>query len=150
LTRRTRTQRASAKTDDAALLLWQAAALIRAEKSPPRATFGKNLLTNKFLRKFAMLSVLPDGPERAKELLADHGIIFLINPTLPGTFLDGAVMLLHGKTPVIALNKHAPLQDRCLLFHARVRMHHFRVDLRRGGVDRGLPGARAALELESS
>ncbi len=103
LARRTRTQRATAKTDDTALLLWQAAVLVRAAKSASRKTFDRKLLTNKFFRELAKLSSLPDGPKQAKELLNAHGIIFLVTPTLPGTFLDGAVMLLRGKTPIIAL-----------------------------------------------
>ena len=103
LARRTRTQRASAKTDDVALLLWQAAALMRAAKSQPSTPFERSLLTNKCLREVAMLSSLPNGPEQARKLLSRCGIIFLVNPTLPGTFLDGAAMLLHEKTPVIAL-----------------------------------------------
>jgi HTH-type transcriptional regulator / antitoxin HigA len=103
LPRRTRTQRASAKTDDTALLLWQAAALVRAAKYPPRISFDRKILTNRFLRELAKLSALPDGPKKAKELLTGHGIIFLVNPTFPGTFLDGAAMLLHEKIPIIAL-----------------------------------------------
>jgi HTH-type transcriptional regulator/antitoxin HigA len=103
LARRTRTQRASAKTDDAALLVWQAAVLVRAAKSSPRASFDRKLLTNKFFRDLAKLSSRADGPKQVKEFLTGHGIIFLVNPTLPGTFLDGAAMLLHGKAPIIAV-----------------------------------------------
>lgn len=103
LARRTLTHRASTKTDDAALLLWQAAALVRAAKLRLHGSFDKDRLTNKFFRDFSKLSALPDGPRQAKEFLIRHGIIFLVNPILPGTFLDGAVMLLNSQTPIIAL-----------------------------------------------
>jgi HTH-type transcriptional regulator / antitoxin HigA len=103
LARRTRTHRASAKTDDAALLLWQATVLVQAAKLSVDAPFDRKQLTNRFLRQVAKLSALSDGPARVRELLAQYGIIFLITPTLPGTFLDGAAMLLHAKTPVITL-----------------------------------------------
>ena len=103
LARRTRTQRASAKTDDTALLLWQASALVRASNTKTDVPFDRKFLTSRFFREIAKLSVLEDGPEEARKRLSACGIIFLINPVLPGTFLDGAAMLLNGKTPVIAL-----------------------------------------------
>lgn len=103
LARRTRTHRASAKTDHAALLLWQAAALVRAAETIPRIPFNRAHLTTSFLRDVARLSSLPDGIKRVKNLLLDYGIIFIINPTFPGTFLDGAAMLLNAEIPVVVL-----------------------------------------------
>lgn len=103
LARRTRTQRASAKTDDTALLLWQAAALVRASKTNIPVVFDRKQLTARFLREIAKLSVHVDGPVEVRKRLAAHGIILLINPVLPGTFLDGAAMLLDKKVPVVVL-----------------------------------------------
>jgi HTH-type transcriptional regulator/antitoxin HigA len=103
LARRTRTQRASAKTDEAALLLWQAAALIKAAKNDVATPFKPSKLTDEVLRQVAQLSATPGGPKNVKQFLAKQGIVFVINPTLPGTFLDGAAMLLNEKTPVLVL-----------------------------------------------
>lgn len=103
LARRTRTQRASAKTDHTALLLWQAAALVRAREIKPPVPFDRGQLTEAFFREVAQQSARKSGPRKVKEFLARHGIIFLVNPTLPGTFLDGAAMLLDGETPIVAL-----------------------------------------------
>ena len=103
LNRRTRTQRASGKTDQNALLVWQAAVLTKADQNPPIGNFSKELIDKKFLRSIAKLSTHPKGPLRAINELSKQGIIVVILPLLPGTFLDGAVMLLKGKTPVIGL-----------------------------------------------
>lgn len=103
LNRKTRTQRASAKTDQGALLIWQAAVLKKALRNPPIGEFSQGSVNKKFLRSIAELSAHPKGPVRAVNELSKLGIIVVIFPVLPGTFLDGAVMLLNGKTPVIGL-----------------------------------------------
>lgn len=103
LNRKTRTQRASGKTDQNALLIWQGAVLTKASRNPPTGKFNPNTIDKKFLRSIAQLSKQADGPLRAIEELSKYGIIVIICPLLPGTFLDGAVMLLRGKTPVIGL-----------------------------------------------
>ena len=103
LNRKTRTQRASGKTDQNALLMWQAAVLKKAMQNPPIGEFSKPSVNEQFLRTIAELSTHPKGPLRAINELSKRGIIVIILPVLPGTFLDGAVMLLDGKTPVIGL-----------------------------------------------
>lgn len=103
LNRKTRTQRASGKTDQNALLIWQAAVLKKAMQNPPIGEFSKAAVNKQFLRSIAKLSSHPQGPLRAINELSKHGIIVVILPVLPGTFLDGAVMLLNGKTPVVGL-----------------------------------------------
>ena len=103
LNRRTRTQRASGKTDQNALLIWQGAVLTKAMRNPPIGKFSRTTINKSFLRSIAQLSTHPQGPLRAINELSKQGITVVILPVLPGTFLDGAVMLLKGKTPVIGL-----------------------------------------------
>ena len=103
LNRKTRTQRASGKTDQNALLIWQGAVLTKASRNPPIGEFSKAAINKQFLRFIAQLSTHPQGPLRAINELSKHGIIVVIFPLLPGTFLDGAVMLLKGNIPVIGL-----------------------------------------------
>ena len=103
LNRKTRTQRASGKTDEAALLLWQAAVLQKARAVHLRATFDPDDLDEDVLREIAQLSRKDDGPRLAREELAQRGIRLVFVPLFPGTFLDGAVMLLDGREPVIGL-----------------------------------------------
>jgi HTH-type transcriptional regulator/antitoxin HigA len=103
LARKTRTQRASAKSDKVALLVWQAAVLSLASQRRTSGIFDPKKLTSELFRKVARLSVLEDGPKRAVDMLADLGIAVLFFQTLPGTFLDGAAMISRDGRPIIAL-----------------------------------------------
>jgi HTH-type transcriptional regulator/antitoxin HigA len=44
-----------------------------------------------------------DGPKRARDLLAEKGIVLIVERHLPGSYLDGAAMLANGETPVVGL-----------------------------------------------
>ncbi|HCX16613.1 MAG TPA: ImmA/IrrE family metallo-endopeptidase [Afipia sp.] len=103
LLRKTRTQRAVSKTDQNALLLWQAAILQRSEQSPLRSLFKPSAFTKDSLRQLAKLSVRADGPRQAIDRLITFGISVVILPALPGTFLDGAAMVNQKGAPVIGL-----------------------------------------------
>ena len=101
LLRKTRTQRATLKTDQSALMLWQAAVVQKGKKNAgkfdPR-TFGAEAL-----RQIAALSARPDGPIRAVRKLAELGLSVVVMPPLPGTFLDGAVLPDPNGQPIIGL-----------------------------------------------
>jgi HTH-type transcriptional regulator/antitoxin HigA len=101
LLRKTRTQRAASKTDQSALLLWQAAVLQKSETV--QAAFHHKAFGPEALRQIARMSAKPDGPKRAVQRLAELGVSVVIMPSLPGTFLDGAVMSNRAGQPVIGL-----------------------------------------------
>jgi HTH-type transcriptional regulator / antitoxin HigA len=103
LMRKTRSSRAAAKTDQASLLLWQAAVLRKAKDKTISSGFSADRLDESFLRKIARLSQSPDGPSSAIQMLAGVGIQVVLLPHLPGTFLDGGAMLSRQKRPIIAL-----------------------------------------------
>jgi len=103
LHRKTRTQRAASKTDQIALLLWQAAVLKKSESRPLATTFDRSTFGSQTLRVIARLSARSDGPRRALRVLTECGISLSILPPLPGTFLDGAVMAGPTGNPVIGL-----------------------------------------------
>jgi HTH-type transcriptional regulator/antitoxin HigA len=103
LLRKTRTQRAASKTDQGALLLWQAAVLQRAEAVKPKRLFDPSQLTKDSLRKLARLSSKLDGPPRVFEALWNIGLVAIEMPQLPGTFLDGAAMVSVSGVPVVGL-----------------------------------------------
>lgn len=103
LLRKTRTQRAASKTDQDALLLWQAAVLQKSKTIPLPAEFDHSKFNTKELRHIAKMSTKTDGPRRAIRVLIGKGILVVIMPSLPGTFLDGAVMAGPPGTPVIGL-----------------------------------------------
>jgi HTH-type transcriptional regulator/antitoxin HigA len=103
LLRKTRTQRAASKTNQSALLLWQAAVLRKSESQPLAENFDRSSFGRQTLRVIARLSARPDGPLRALRRLGEWGILTVILPPLPGTFLDGAAMIGKAGNPVIGL-----------------------------------------------
>jgi HTH-type transcriptional regulator/antitoxin HigA len=103
LLRKTRTQRAASKTDQGALLLWQAAVLQKSENVLLSANFEHSKFGAEDLRHIAKMSLNADGPRRAVRALNEKGISVVIMPSLPGTFLDGAVMANPAGKPVIGL-----------------------------------------------
>ena len=103
LYRKTRTQRAASKTDQTALLHWQAEVLKKSESQPLATEFDKSTFGSQILRIIARLSSRSDGPLRARRGLSECGISVAIFPPLPGTFLDGAVMAGRTGNPVIGL-----------------------------------------------
>lgn len=103
LLRKTRTQRASSKTDQGALLLWQAAVLQRGEQAKPLRPFNYEEFRSKDFRSLARMSQRSDGPRRAITELSANGVSVVILPALPGTFLDGVAMLTSVGMPVIGL-----------------------------------------------
>jgi HTH-type transcriptional regulator/antitoxin HigA len=103
LLRKTRTQRAASKTDQGALLLWQSAVLQRAADVKPTKVFQHSHFTKDILRKIARLSSKLDGPKRAFKELLNIGLVPIVMPPLPGTFLDGAAMVSTSGIPIIGL-----------------------------------------------
>lgn len=100
--RKSRTERTNAKTDEAALMAWLTAVRHLANTAnvtiPKRKTQGAIAA-----RKLAQLSILPDGPKKAAELLRDWGIILVTLDHLPGTYLDGAAMRREDGVSIIAM-----------------------------------------------
>jgi HTH-type transcriptional regulator/antitoxin HigA len=103
LYRKTRTQRAASKTDQTALLHWQAEVLKKSESQPLATKFDRSTFGSQILRVIARLSARSDGPLRARRGLSECGISVAIFPPLPGTFLDGAIMAGRTGNPVIGL-----------------------------------------------
>jgi HTH-type transcriptional regulator/antitoxin HigA len=103
LLRKTRTQRASSKTDQGALLLWQAAVIHKCENLKPLSSFDYQRFRSENFRPIAQISKNLDGPRLAIHKLTELGLSVVVLPCLPGTFLDGAAMLTTGGWPVIGL-----------------------------------------------
>ena len=96
-------RRLNAKTDPYALKAWCWRVLALANESPPRAPYQPGTVTEPFMRQVAQLSVHEDGPRRARQRLAEHGIALVIERHLPRTHLDGAALCLLDGRPVIGL-----------------------------------------------
>ena len=99
LNRRTR----SSIAGDAVLQIWTARVLESAASAAVRMKGKFNIADTSWLSQLVALSVFPDGPVRALQMLRDHGIIPVIEPHLPRTLLDGAALMLGDGIPVVAL-----------------------------------------------
>ena len=96
-------RRINAKTDPYALKAWCWRVLGLAKEDPPQASYLPGAVTEHFMREVAQLSVHEDGPRRAQQRLAAHGIALVIERHLPRTHLDGAALCLLDGRPVIGL-----------------------------------------------
>jgi HTH-type transcriptional regulator / antitoxin HigA len=86
-----------------ALLAWQARILELARCKIVEEEFGNFELDDRWLPELVQLTKLKDGPKRARDLLAEKGIILIFEHHLPGSYLDGAAMLADGERPVVGL-----------------------------------------------
>ncbi|PIW27257.1 MAG: DNA-binding protein [Rhodospirillales bacterium CG15_BIG_FIL_POST_REV_8_21_14_020_66_15] len=86
-----------------ALLAWQARILERARSKIEAEEIGALKLDDQWLPELVRLTKRKDGPKRARDLLAEKGIVLIVERHLPGSYLDGAAMLADGGTPVVGL-----------------------------------------------
>jgi len=86
-----------------ALLAWQARVLELARAKIEDGSIGEFHLDDRWLPDLVRLTRRQDGPKRARELLAEKGVVLICERHLPGSYLDGAAMLADGETPIVAL-----------------------------------------------
>lgn len=91
------------KTDPYSLWAWQIRVLQRARKQRSSGLYHKGTVNPAWLRTLAQLSWSEKGPQLALEYVRRSGIIVVVEPHLPKTYLDGAVRLDDTGTPVIGL-----------------------------------------------
>ena len=103
LYRKNDSRRINAKTDDYALRAWCWQVLAQANEKEYTAEYQADSIKPELLRQVARMSVLPDGPVQARDLLAQQGIALEYVPHLPRTHLDGAALKSHEGRPVIGL-----------------------------------------------
>ena len=101
--RRNDHRRLNAKADPHALQAWCWQVLAVANTSPTVASYQPGAVTPEFLRETARLSASAQGPRKAQQFLAAHGIALAIVPHLPKTYLDGAALQLADGRPVVGL-----------------------------------------------
>ncbi len=102
LYRRTYTIRAARKMNPYALEAWRARVLRRAQDEQP-SDHKPSLIDLEFMRDVARLSRAGKGPLLARDFLNGYGIILIVEPHLPKTYLDGAAFLTPSGNPVIAM-----------------------------------------------
>ncbi len=86
-----------------ALLAWQARILERARSKTEAKEIATFELDDRWLPELVGLTNLKDGPKHARDLLAEKGIVLIVERHLPGSYLDGAAMLADNETPVVGL-----------------------------------------------
>lgn len=119
--------RAGSQLNMFALDAWYAQVLVKAKLQQLDKNFDKSIITESWLKELASLSREENSPSRAEAYLKNSGIIFVIEPQLEGTFLDGAALLLENNSPVIALTLRYDRLDNFwfVLFHeiAHIALH---------------------------
>lgn len=96
--------RRSQKDDPYALQTWILGVLLKAKEIDLLGEFRPNEIDSSFMRKVAHLSVLSDGPVKAKEYLSRKGIKLVTVRHFKRTYLDGAVLISDDGTPIIGLS----------------------------------------------
>ena len=116
--------RSGSQFDSYALLAWECRILALASRVQLAKEYQPSLLTDKWIENLRKSSNLVDGPAQAKVMLKEVGIILIVEPHLPGTYLDGAAMLLNGETPVIGLTLRYDRLDNFwfVLFHELIHV----------------------------
>jgi len=104
LLRSTAHQRAGDKQVDAlALWAWQTRVQQKAAERALANSFAPGSVDPDFMRRLAGESWAESGPVRAREFLNHHGVHLIVEPHLPKTYLDGAVMRDAAGNPIVAL-----------------------------------------------
>lgn len=94
--------RSGRELDTYSLFAWNARVMARAAQNPCKGKYTNGTVTKKFMNEVIKLSVHGDGPLKAVEFLSQQGISLVIEPHLPKTYIDGAV-IKGPKGPIIAL-----------------------------------------------
>lgn len=84
------------------LSAWQARVLQLAG-SQDTADFSFSAISADFLKGVVRLSVFPNGPILAEQVLLNTGVHFVVLPHLPQTYLDGSCFLAPSGKPVIGM-----------------------------------------------
>lgn len=95
--------RSSPLTDKHALTAWASYVLKKANNIEKPIRYKHGSLDICFLHELIKLSSLEDGPILAQDALLKKGIVLVIEPHFPKTYLDGATFLIDKDNPVIGL-----------------------------------------------
>lgn len=90
--------------DKYSLMAWTCQIVNRAQDTIRPTAYRKSSIDESFMRNLITLSYLDDGPRLAKEYLAKHGILLVIEEHLKKTHVDGAAVQLKDGTPVIGMS----------------------------------------------
>ena len=89
--------------NEPSVLAWQARVLQIANHELNGLALPEFKGDDRWIKYLTIVTTEPDGPMQVKELLREQGILFVIEPHLPQTYLDGATLQTHDGVPIIAL-----------------------------------------------
>ena len=101
--RKSGTSRLNEKRNPYAMLGWSLHAMSLATREKVSDKYEPELIDRTFLKGLTALSVLDEGPLRAKEFLGKYGIILIYLPSYKKTYLEGAAFLRSDGAPVIVV-----------------------------------------------
>jgi len=125
------------RSRDWLLLSWRAQVTRRAENLIKAIKPSYRPLNVGWLIDLVKLSALDDGPTKVADILHRHGIIFVVEPQIPGMSIDGASFLVDD-TPVIGMTLFRDSIDNfwfTLLHEIAHVILHYRKELSRGFYD---------------
>lgn len=96
--------RRNEKDNPYAIQAWLLGVLAAARKIESAVGFSKERLETSLISRVVHLSVLNDGPLKAKEYLESRGVILVVIPHFTKTYLDGAALINANGTPIIGLS----------------------------------------------
>jgi HTH-type transcriptional regulator / antitoxin HigA len=96
--------RRNKKDDPYSVDAWILGVLAQAERVETEVKFDMGVLDKRLIVKVISLSVLKDGPLRAKEFLQSKGIKLVTVPNFDRTYIDGAAMVNKKGEPIIAFS----------------------------------------------
>jgi HTH-type transcriptional regulator / antitoxin HigA len=95
--------RSSPLTDRHALSAWATQIYKKAQEVKMPNKYKHGIIDFSFMQKLAKVSKEENGPILAQEYLRKIGIILIVEPHFPKTYLDGAAILINRDNPVIGL-----------------------------------------------
>lgn len=124
-------------TQDWFLLAWKAQVTRNALRQIQRKKPKYRPLNMSWLSELVKLSAFDDGPARAKDMLAEQGILLVIEPQIAGMRVDGAAFLID-EHPVIGLTLRLDTVDNfwfTLMHEMGHVILHYRTGLASGFFD---------------
>jgi HTH-type transcriptional regulator/antitoxin HigA len=95
--------RSSPLTDKHALSAWAAQVYKKAQSAKITVKYKPGVVNPGFMRELAKRSREENSPIIVQGFLKESGIILIVEPHLPKTYLDGATLLINKDNPVIGI-----------------------------------------------
>ncbi len=120
--------------NDYSLFAWECRVRSLAQKKESVVNFNSSALNQDWINYLAKSSKSPDKIAKVVDILAEVGILLIIEPHLSGTYLDGAVFLFND-SPIIGMTLRYDRLDHFwfVLLH---ELGHIVQHLKKGKIDR--------------